>query len=97
MADGSLDGLSASALTAPSFTPRPDCVAGVATNVPMQTVQIGSSIGKINLNPGAVTEVQNYQFGNCQTGALRWFLSMTAVVRIASEGRIHRNCRAAMK
>jgi hypothetical protein len=37
----------------------------------MQTVQIGSSIGRTNLNPGAVTSTTNGQFGNCQTGSLR--------------------------
>jgi hypothetical protein len=68
---GDQNPLSASALTSPSYTPRPDCVAGVSTSVPMQTVQIGSSIGKVNLNPAAVTEVQDYTFGNCETGALR--------------------------
>jgi carboxypeptidase family protein len=61
---------SAAALTG-SYEPRPNCVAGVATNQPLQTVQIGSSIGKTNLNPAAVTEVGAGQFGNCQTGALR--------------------------
>jgi hypothetical protein len=71
MGDQKTDGLAASQLTAPSYVPRPDCVPGVSTSVPMQTVQIGSSIGKVNLNPAAVTEVQDYQFGNCQTGALR--------------------------
>jgi hypothetical protein len=61
---------SASSLTG-SYEPRPDCVAGVAQSVGMQTVQIGSSIGRTNLNPGAVTEVPNGQFGNCQNGAFR--------------------------
>jgi Carboxypeptidase regulatory-like domain/TonB dependent receptor/TonB-dependent Receptor Plug Domain len=61
---------SAASLTG-SYEPRPDCVAGVAQSVGMQTVQIGSSIGRTNLNPGAVTEVANGQFGNCQNGALR--------------------------
>ena len=62
--------LSAATLTG-SYEPRPDCVAGVAQSEPMQTVQIGSSIGRTNLNPGAVTEVANYTYGNCQNGALR--------------------------
>ena len=61
---------SAASLTG-SYQPRPDCVAGVAQSVGMQTVQIGSSIGRTNLNPGAVTEVANDTFGNCQNGALR--------------------------
>jgi hypothetical protein len=62
--------LSAASLTG-SYQPRPDCVAGVAPSESMQTVQIGSSIGRTNLNPGAVTEVQNYTYGNCQNGSLR--------------------------
>jgi hypothetical protein len=37
----------------------------------MQTVQIGGSIGRTNLNPAAVTEVADYKYGNCQNGALR--------------------------
>jgi hypothetical protein len=37
----------------------------------MQTAQIGSSIGKTNLNPAAVSEVNPGQFGNCETGTLR--------------------------
>ncbi len=62
--------LSAASLTG-SYEPRPDCVAGIARSEPMQTVQIGSSIGRTNLNPGAVAEVANYTYGNCQNGALR--------------------------
>jgi hypothetical protein len=54
-----------------SYEPRPDCVANEATNQAMETVQIGSSIGRTNLNPAAVTGTQNGQFGNCQTGSLR--------------------------
>lgn len=61
---------SASSLTG-SYQPRPNCVAGVNTNQPLQTVQIGSSIGKVNLNPAAVAPTNNYQFGNCQSGSLR--------------------------
>jgi hypothetical protein len=38
-------------------------------------VQIGGSIGRTNLNPGAVSEVADVSagggYGNCQTGALR--------------------------
>jgi hypothetical protein len=68
---GDQNPLSASTLTSPSYAPRPDCVTGVSTQQPMQTVQIGTSIGKTNLNPSSVTEVQNYTFGNCQTGSLR--------------------------
>jgi hypothetical protein len=61
---------SASSLTG-SYQPRPNCVSGVNTNESLQTVQIGSSIGKVNLNPAAVAPTNNYQFGNCQSGSLR--------------------------
>ena len=61
---------SASSLTG-SYQPRPNCVSGVTTNSALQTVQIGSSIGKVNLNPAAVAPTNNYQFGNCQSGSLR--------------------------
>src|SRR5581483_3724409 len=79
-----LSPLSASALTG-SYEPRPNCVAGVATNQAMQTVQIGSSIGKTNLNPAAVTEVNARQFGNCQTGALRGPSLKTADFNLAKQ------------
>lgn len=62
--------LAASSLTG-SYEPRPDCVAGAVEDQALQTVQIGSSIGKTDLNPGAVTEASPGQFGNCQTGSLR--------------------------
>jgi hypothetical protein len=68
MGDANLN--SASSLVG-SYEPRPNCVPNVAINVPMQTVQIGTSIGKVNLNPAAVAPTGNGQFGNCQTGALR--------------------------
>jgi hypothetical protein len=62
--------LSASSLTG-SYQPRPNCVAGVSGSQPMQTVQIGSSIGKTDLNPAALTGTTNGQYGNCSSGALR--------------------------
>jgi hypothetical protein len=66
--------LSASTLTG-SFEARPNCVSGVKSSQPMQTVQIGGSIGRTNLNPASVSEVADVAdggtFGNCQTGALR--------------------------
>jgi hypothetical protein len=68
MGDNSV--VSAASLTG-SYEPRPDCAAGMTSSQAMQTVQIGSSIGKTNLNPGAVSEVNPGQFGNCQTGSLR--------------------------
>lgn len=65
---------SASTLTG-SYEPRPNCVPSVPGGQPMQTVQIGGSIGRTNLNPAAVSEVANVSaggtFGNCQTGAFR--------------------------
>ena len=61
---------SASSLTG-SYQPRPNCVSGVSTNTPLQTVQIGSSIGRVNLNPAAVAPTTNGQFGNCESGSLR--------------------------
>jgi hypothetical protein len=65
---------SASTLTG-SYEARPNCVSGIAVNQPMQTVQIGGSIGRTNLNPAAVTEVADVSaggtYGNCETGALR--------------------------
>jgi hypothetical protein len=61
---------SAASLTG-SYQPRPNCVTGTSGNTSMQTVQIGSSIGKVNLNPAAVTSTQNGQWGNCQNGEFR--------------------------
>jgi hypothetical protein len=65
---------SASTLTG-SYQPRPNCVAGVSSSQGMQTVQIGGSIGRTNLNPGAVSEVADVSnggtFGNCENGSLR--------------------------
>jgi Carboxypeptidase regulatory-like domain/TonB dependent receptor-like, beta-barrel len=67
---GDASPLAAASLTG-SYEPRPNCVAGAPADQALQTVQIGSSIGKTDLNPGAVTEVSPGQFGNCQTGTLR--------------------------
>jgi hypothetical protein len=65
---------SASTLTG-SYEPRPNCAVGVSSSQSMETVQIGGSIGKTNLNPSSVSEVANVSdggtFGNCQNGALR--------------------------
>ncbi len=73
---------SAASLTG-SYQPRPDCVSSVTSSQSLQTVQIGGSIGKTNLNPGAVTEVANGQFGNCQNGALRGPSLKTADLNLA--------------
>ena len=67
---GDANPLSASSLTG-SYQPRPNCVQGVSGSQAMQTVQIGSSIGKTNLNPAAVTGTTNGQFGNCSSGEFR--------------------------
>jgi hypothetical protein len=67
---GDFNPLSASSLTG-SYQPRPNCVQGVSGSEAMKTVQIGSSIGKVDLNPAAVTGTTNGQFGNCSSGALR--------------------------
>ena len=75
---------SAASLTG-SYQPRPDCVAVAAQSVAMQTVQIGSSIGRTNLNPGAVTEVPDGQFGNCQNGALRGPALKTADLNLTKQ------------
>ncbi|MGA7886551.1 MAG: TonB-dependent receptor, partial [Acidobacteriaceae bacterium] len=73
---------SAASLTG-SYQPRPDCVSSVTSSQSLQTVQIGGSIGKTNLNPSAVTEVANGQFGNCQNGALRGPSLKTADLNLA--------------
>jgi hypothetical protein len=66
--------LSASSLTG-SYEPRPNCAVGMSSSQSMETVQIGGSIGKTNLNPASVSEVADVAnggtFGNCQNGALR--------------------------
>jgi hypothetical protein len=71
---GDANPLSASSITG-SYQPRPDCVASLTSSQSMQTVQIGTSLGRTNLNPAAVSEVADANaggtFGNCQNGALR--------------------------
>ena len=68
---GSFNPAAASNLTAPSYVPRADCVAGQSFAQGLKTVQIGSSIGVVNLNPAAVEDQANGQFGNCGVGSLR--------------------------
>jgi hypothetical protein len=63
--------IAAAASLTGSYEPRPDCVSGIPSSLSMQTVQIGGSIGKTNLNPNSVSEVNPGTFGNCKTGALR--------------------------
>jgi hypothetical protein len=79
---------SASTLTG-SYEPRPNCVAGMSGSQSMQTVQIGGSIGRTNLNPNAVSEVADVSsggtFGNCQTGALRGPSLKTADLNVTKD------------
>ncbi len=68
---GSFNPAAASNLTAPSYVPRADCGGGQSFGQNVQTAQIGSSIGVVNLNPAAIQDQANGQFGNCQVGSLR--------------------------
>jgi hypothetical protein len=70
MGDEKPDKLTASQLTG-SYMPLPNCVPGKSGSQSMQFVQIGGSIGMVNLNPAALTNADDGAFGNCQTGALR--------------------------
>lgn len=81
---GDISPVSAASLTG-SYEPRPNCAAGITTSQALSTVQIGSSIGKTNLNPGAVSEVNPGQFGNCQTGSLRGPSLKTADLSLAKQ------------
>jgi Carboxypeptidase regulatory-like domain/TonB dependent receptor/TonB-dependent Receptor Plug Domain len=94
MTDNTNLGDSAAALTG-SYQPRPDCVAGAATNEPMQTVQIGNSIGKVNLNPGALTGTQSNQWGTCSTGSLRGPSLKTANLNLTKRFPISERVNAA--
>jgi hypothetical protein len=68
---GSFNPASASSLTAPSYVPRASCSGSTGFAESPHTAQIGSSIGVVNLNPSALTDQADGQFGNCQVGALR--------------------------
>ncbi len=81
---GDANPLSASSLTG-SYQPRPNCVQGVSGSQAMQTVQIGSSIGKTNLNPAAVTGTTNGQFGNCSSGEFRGPTLKTANLNVTKK------------
>ena len=76
--------LSASSLTG-SYQPRPDCVAGQAGSQSPETVQIGTSIGKVDLNPAALTGTQNGQFGTCSSGSLRGPSLKTADLNVSKK------------
>ncbi len=76
---GSFNPAGASNLTAPgSYVPRADCNPGVSPNMSMTTVQIGDSIGRVNLNPAYVSPQQDGRFGTCKVGAMRGPSLMTA-------------------
>jgi hypothetical protein len=79
---------SASTLTG-SYEPRPNCNAGDLGSQALQTVQIGGSIGKTNLNPNAVSEVADVanggSYGNCETGALRGPSLKTADLNVTKQ------------
>jgi hypothetical protein len=68
---GSFNPAAASNLTAPSYVPRASCAAGASFSQAHQFAQIGSSIGLLSLNPSAVQDQADGQFGNCQVGSLR--------------------------
>jgi hypothetical protein len=79
---------SASTLTG-SYEPRPNCNAGALGSQALQTVQIGGSIGRTNLNPNAVTEVADVAnggtYGNCETGSLRGPVLKTADLNLTKQ------------
>jgi hypothetical protein len=68
---GSFNPAAASNLTAPSYVPRADCISGASFGQHLQFAQIGGSVGVLNLNPAAVSDQSDGQFGNCQVGSLR--------------------------
>ena len=68
---GSFNPAAASNLTAPSYVPRADCVAGVSSSMHNTVAQVGGSIGVLNLNPASVADQADGQFGTCQAGSLR--------------------------
>jgi hypothetical protein len=68
---GSFNPAAASNLTAPSYVPRASCAAGASFGQAHQFAQVGSSIGLLSLNPSAVQDQADGQFGNCQVGSLR--------------------------
>ena len=86
--------ISASSLTG-SYQPRPNCVAGVSGSQAMQTVQIGSSIGKVDLNPAALTGTTDGQFGNCSSGSLRGPSLKTANLNVTKKFPITERVNAA--
>jgi hypothetical protein len=91
---GDFNPLSASSLTG-SYQPRPNCVQGVSGSQAMQTVQIGSSIGKVDLNPAALEGTTNGQFGDCSSGSLRGPSLKTANLNVTKKFPITERVNAA--
>jgi hypothetical protein len=54
-----------------SVNPRPDCVAGVPTYQSPTWEQIGTSFGRVTLNPNIASAPADGTFGNCQNGIWR--------------------------
>jgi hypothetical protein len=54
-----------------SVNPRPDCVAGVSTYMSPTWEQIGTSFGRVTLNPNIASAPATGTFGNCQNGVWR--------------------------
>jgi hypothetical protein len=54
-----------------SVNPRPDCVAGVSTYQSPTWEQIGTSFGRVTLNPNIASAPADGTFGNCQNGVWR--------------------------
>jgi hypothetical protein len=54
-----------------SVNPRPSCVSGVSVYSSPTWEQIGSSFGRVTLNPNIATAPATGTFGNCQNGIWR--------------------------
>jgi hypothetical protein len=91
---GDYSPVTASSLTG-SYQPRPDCEAGTSGNEALETVQIGSSIGRTNLNPTVLSEPGAGKFGNCQNGALRGPALKTADLNVTKKFPITERVNAA--
>lgn len=66
-----------------SVNPRPDCVSGVSIYSSPQWEQIGSSFGRVTLNPNIATAPAQGTFGNCQNGIWRGPNLKTADLNVA--------------
>jgi len=68
-----------------SVNPRPDCVAGAATYTSPTWEQIGSSFGRVTLNPNIASAPAEGTFGNCQNGIWRGPNLKTADLNLAKK------------